>query len=207
MICKVALRQVKVAKTAIPNLTQSTKTLQYNPDRNIMDILSTIFNSRQAVSSTEITPLMPPTKDKLIAAPKQQHRKKSAQSPKRVKASKNLNDAIQAVLSYLEKQGSCKITLDELKNHLAYYEYDLALSKATSAFKHVYSYDNTLVRLLIHAWSCQRQYYRTLIQEQKKGVDSPIKEMEHFLKLEEAAARCQRIRKELCDWRVSLIIM
>lgn len=173
-----------------------------------MNILASMLSSRRAVSVTEITPLVPPTKVKMIATPKQQHHKKSPLSPKRIKASKNLHSAIQAVLTYLEKQGSCSITLAELNNHLAFYEYDLTLSKATVSFRHVYSYDGLLVRLLIHAWSCQRKYYNVLVQEhQKNGVNLTIKEADHILKLEKAAMRCQRIRKELCDWRVSLSIL
>lgn len=130
-------------------------------------------------------------------------------------ASKNLKFAIQAVLTRLQQRGAPADALVELRDHLAYYEYDVALTKATSLFRHYYSNDRELVSLLTNAWTCQCAYYKALVQEadvaywkkQSHECFVPVKEAEHRLKLERAITRCKGIRKELCEWQVRLSII
>lgn len=200
-----------------------------------MDILSSLFHQPRSHHhhgvefSYSLAPTSSPKKRKRPAAvkpttpspvvpkaPRPTMRKQSPKSPQRKTASANLRLSIAQVLQAFEERGLSPIILKELKNHLAFYEYNFALTKCTTCFRSYFPQDGRLLRLLSNAWTCQWQYLQVVIREadkeywkqQEQQVFVPVEEAEYRIRLERALTRCQEIRKELCDRQeVSLTLL
>jgi hypothetical protein len=160
------------------------------------------------------SPEKSPTQKNLHPQPTEKQAPAKKLSPQGIAASKHLRVAITHVLHALEERDVDKEVLLELKDHYGDHEYDDVLTMATTCFRCNFQNDAVLVRLLNEAWTFQWHYYNALVKEadviywerQRHEVFVPIEEAEHRLKLERAFARCERVRKELCDLQVRLMM-
>jgi len=142
---------------------------------------------------------------------------KEPNPPVRQETERQLRNSVTNVLHFLDERGVSTVNKELHKLFHRHQDYDAVLTRSTATQKNVFPESLALTRLLSEAWTLLWCYHheqlREANQEYREQLDLdmlgsvPFENKKNILVLEQAIAKCQAMRKDLCNQQVDLVGM